>query len=107
MQTIETSRCIFCEAPVDKQDVFPLFIENEDVQAEEELPDRPAPVNVPKILNADIISFNTNYVRDNIAMGRPFAGAVFQPSLALASLVLFLLSRTKWGILSRANPKNL
>jgi len=48
-----------------------------------ELPERPPPKHIPKIVNADIISNRNNNLRDNIVMGRPLAGAPLTPGLGV------------------------
>ena len=70
------------------------------------MPDRPPPINSPKILNAAIMSERENTSVNNIVMGRPFAGSVFLPALGMASFVVFVLFRVKWVKLRRDSRKN-
>ena len=71
--------------------MYPLFVEHEErEEGEVKLPDRPAPINIPKIANSDIISARTNNIRDNLAMGRPFAGSPFLPGLGMTAWVIMM-----------------
>ena len=89
LSTRDQAECPYCKELLALQDVYPLFIENEHVEADEiELPDRPPPRNLPKIVNTAIISAQTEQSRDNIAMGRPLAGTLFNPALAVSAWVL-------------------
>jgi len=87
--------------------VYPLFIEHEErEEPEAELPDRPPPVNVPKVPNADILSGTDKNTRDNIVMGRPFAGSLFMPSIGVMAFVYISQLRAKQEISKKIHRKN-
>jgi hypothetical protein len=51
------------------------------------LPERPAPLNIPKIANANIVSSRGGGSVNNLVIGRPVAGHVFLPALGVAAWV--------------------
>ncbi len=54
------------------------------------IPDRPLPVNRPKIPNSDIIGARSNQYRNNIAIGQQMAGFVYLAPLAVTAYVVMV-----------------
>lgn len=80
--------CVVCGSLTEKNDTYPLFIE-QDIDRDEDatVPERPLPVNRPKIPNADIIGVSNNQYRNNMVMGRAIAGYVFLAPLGVGAYV--------------------
>lgn len=53
------------------------------------------PVNRPKVPNADIISNNSIYNKNNIVMGRQFAGTIHFAPLSVLAYVIIMSIRIK------------
>lgn len=80
--------CAVCGSLSEKNDTYPLFIEqNLDKDEDASVPERPLPVNRPKIPNADIIGARNNQYRNNVVMGRAMAGFVYLAPLGMAAYV--------------------
>lgn len=59
------------------------------------MPERPMPVNRPKVPNADIISNRSIYNKNNIVMGRQFAGTIHFAPLSVLAYVKMVKIRVK------------
>jgi len=84
-----------------------VFIDHDlEVKSNVNIPDRPQPINLPKIANANIIANNDRFNKNNIVLGHTLAGNIFLPALGVSALVLMKLNRVKWMILHRTTLKN-
>jgi hypothetical protein len=59
------------------------------------MPERPLPLNRPKIPNADIVGTRSNQYKNNIVMGRQLAGSIFMAPLSISAYVNFMRNRIK------------
>ena len=78
-----------CAAPIDSEDVYPIFIDHDErSEGIIDLPERPLPVRKPKIANPALLGTNQQLNKNNIVRGQPLAGSVFLAPLAVNSFVL-------------------
>jgi hypothetical protein len=90
LEASKKGSCFICAHPTSSSDVYPIFIEQESSDISEgNIPERPLPINKPKVPNADIIMPRSNHIKDNLRMGRMLVGNVLLAPLAITAYVKF------------------